>query len=130
MSNAQLKPITRKQWIEALKSGEYKQGKNALWGTNICGEKRFCCIGVAADLMGVDTNDLSVEYATCYLDAFVPDEFSQAIGLAKSPVDIAGRDLNEILAGLNDSGKTFEQIADLLIFYYWIDGWEQDEIDK
>ena len=35
----------KKRWIEALRSGEYQQGKESLFH---CG--KFCCLGVLTDL--------------------------------------------------------------------------------
>ena len=36
------------EWIAALRSGKYKQGRQLL-----CNEGRFCCLGVLADISGV-----------------------------------------------------------------------------
>jgi hypothetical protein len=35
------------KWIAALRSGEYKQGKNAL-----CSNDEYCCLGVACEIKG------------------------------------------------------------------------------
>lgn len=40
----------KKLWIEALLSGKYTQGRNALRKRNKEGEDRFCCLGVLCDL--------------------------------------------------------------------------------
>lgn len=40
-----MKPEIKQLWIEALKSGRYKQGKGALRSIN-----GYCCLGVLADL--------------------------------------------------------------------------------
>lgn len=37
-------------WVNALRSGEYKQGQNVLHAYNSVGEERFCCLGVLCDL--------------------------------------------------------------------------------
>lgn len=42
-----MKSITIKQWVDALRSGVYKQGKGALRPTS----KTFCSIGVLCDLI-------------------------------------------------------------------------------
>ena len=36
------------RWVKALRSGKYKQGKEALHWTN--GEDTFCCLGVLCEL--------------------------------------------------------------------------------
>lgn len=37
-----------RRWVEALRSGEYKQGKHALHPKDT-----FCCLGVACDISGL-----------------------------------------------------------------------------
>lgn len=41
--------ITRKQWIEALKSGKYKQTRKVLGNT-----EGHCCLGVACEVAGYE----------------------------------------------------------------------------
>lgn len=40
-----MNPDIKKQWVEALRSGEYKQGRNALRTGD-----DYCCLGVLTDL--------------------------------------------------------------------------------
>lgn len=41
-----------RKWIQALRSGEYKQAQNKLCNYNgITGKLSYCCLGVAADLL-------------------------------------------------------------------------------
>lgn len=40
----------RDQWVAALESGEYKQGKGALAEVGEEGKIRYCCLGVLCDL--------------------------------------------------------------------------------
>jgi hypothetical protein len=37
-------------WINALQSGEYKQGSGCLLSCSKEGDKKFCCLGVLVDL--------------------------------------------------------------------------------
>lgn len=39
------------KWLTALRSGEYKQGRNFLRQTNPNGKDRFCCLGVLCDIV-------------------------------------------------------------------------------
>ena len=39
----------KKAWIEALRSGDYKQGHGRLKGDDL-----YCCLGVLVDVMGID----------------------------------------------------------------------------
>lgn len=42
----------KQKWIEALRSGKYKQGKYHLKIVDESGEESFCCLGVLASLFG------------------------------------------------------------------------------
>lgn len=48
-------------WLDALRSGNYKQGKGALWeipNDDPNEEKHFCCLGVAMDLFDKDDESM------------------------------------------------------------------------
>lgn len=47
-----LKSDVRKQWVDALRSGEYKQGAGLLRRdpSKLSPEPRYCCLGVLCDL--------------------------------------------------------------------------------
>ena len=121
------KTVTRKQWIEALKSGEYKQGQGYLRTK----DDEFCCIGVFCKLADVEmTLDDGKQYYWVTVDdgdgwsrnsRTMPHEYflEKEAHLIYNGVYQYGE-----LAQLNDSGRTFEQIADLLIFDTWIRGLE------
>lgn len=91
----------KKKWLEALRSGEYKQGVGTLYDkvTNA-----HCCIGVACYLHnGVNAN----------LCGFLPQ--SGVSGYSALPDAISGGFSNDVTAQLitmNDSGKSFAEIAD------------------
>ena len=42
----------KQNWIEALRSGEYKQGRHTLFSKGIENDK-YCCLGVAAHVLGI-----------------------------------------------------------------------------
>ncbi len=45
-------------WIDALESGEYKQGTGRLRNTNeLTGEHNYCCLGVLCDLYSKETGE-------------------------------------------------------------------------
>ena len=45
-----LPKASKRQWLKALRSGEYKQGVGALKSmAGDTGEQQFCCLGVARD---------------------------------------------------------------------------------
>lgn len=112
--------VTPQQWTAALRSGKYKQGKNFLRQGDY-----FCCLGVLCDL--IDSKEWRVLGADEYADAeydvigeaqpvhvfgsrgntqMVPEPLASLIGLDS--------DSQDVLAQLNDSGKSFAEIADVI----------------
>ena len=91
----------KRKWVEALRSGEYKQGRNALVGFSYEENKLYlCCIGVgfcivrpSEDVNGSDT-----------------DTASAVLGLAAEQQDT--------LVNMNDEKKmSFAEIADYIEGY-------------
>ena len=77
-----------REWIDALRSGKYKQGRTELHGV-IDGEDRYCCLGVARELR-LGRKAQGDEYLH---NTFLP------------------RETQTDLAEKNDCGKSFKQIA-------------------
>jgi hypothetical protein len=120
----------KERWLEALRSGNYKQGARRLRGT----DDTFCCLGVLCDLAeqeGVVTHELpespNTSYAYAYIGtrAFDEFEFSSTTTLPKAVATWAGLDSGNpsvviddeeerSLAGINDEGADFSEIADLI----------------
>jgi hypothetical protein len=125
----------RKVWVAALRSGEYKQGRNRLRNE----DDTFCCLGVACDLAikaglenlqwgGPNTadpggwvrsyrieilDDLGMRFGgTMYLPTLVRDW----LGLQHQAGEFEELETGTVksLAALNDKGYTFEEIADLI----------------
>jgi hypothetical protein len=94
------------KWVADLRSGP-KQGKNALGDD----EKGYCCLGRLCVVLNMDFMPVS---------AFLSEEHMIAAGMSStmgnfgSPFDL----YQDHLASVNDSGLTFDQIADL-IEYFW-----------
>lgn len=91
----------KKQWIEALRSGKYKQGKGLLRRKNNC----YCCLGVLAQELGrlqfsEELFMFGVRKDTAFYHTFLPD-----------PLISGGQ---KTLASMNDEGATFGQIADYI----------------
>jgi hypothetical protein len=119
-------------WIDALRSGEYVQGQNAL--KKVLGDETgFCCLGVLCDVAiksGLDVKEsepseygtVSYDYATSYLPESVREWAGLTIGnpyVIFPTSDGTKRDVT--LAGLNDGAVkdfgmegTFEEIADMI----------------
>ena len=108
-----MKPELKKIWIEAMKSGEYKQASGGLCCVRPQGDVGFCCLGVAYDVLSdgdwssrnVDGKAWGIQDESGYISYGMPEakvlnEWGLSITDAKT------------LAKLNDEGWTFEQIAD------------------
>lgn len=108
--------LTRNQlesWLNDLRSGEYHQA----WGTLGRGPvngRAYCCLGLLAEqALGVD------------LDTPIPEgqgewreKWSEAGGLNLAPdalKEALPYDARSILSAANDSGKTFQEIAGLIV---------------
>jgi hypothetical protein len=112
----------RRRWVEALRSGRYRQGHSVLRG----GDDTYCCLGVACDIIdpegweggdvhegepcgcgdpGCWTNRLDAAYAFDGIDTEIPP------GWILEQVAISRADA-EVLATWNDAHDlTFEEIA-------------------
>lgn len=93
----------RDKWVEALRSGEYKQGQNAL-RTN---DNKFCCLGVLCDV--VDANCWTTRGGVYYygLQRYtLPRQLMETLQLSIPQ--------EAMIIELNDTGHTFEEIADYI----------------
>ena len=101
--------LTKEQqnFVDVLRSGEYKQCKNAL--TNFSEENKntkYCCLGVACKLDGK-----SQEFI-----------FNHRIGIESVVPEYLKYVAYELVA-LNDEGKSFAEIADIYEFYVQTGMW-------
>lgn len=101
-----------KEWVKALRSGEYTQGKTYLRSA----DDKFCCIGVLCDL-AVEAGIIPApteksEYAYIFGGLCTPPkEVKNWAGLASYDAAYG----NESLTRDNDvRGKTFTEIADII----------------
>lgn len=109
-----MKPEIAKIWVEALRSGEYEQGRN-----NLNCENKFCCLGVLCEL--AIKNGLKIKKQIGHYDQVViynckstypPAEVIEWAGMW-SRYGVFNGETNS-LANLNDNGKSFAYIADII----------------
>lgn len=103
----------KEQWLKALRSGDYQQGSNRL---NRDGG--FCCLGVLCDLHAKKHRIDWIDGQECqmYLNesVYLPTRVASWAGMGKFGC-IAKPDGHVVdLAALNDSGRTFNEIADVI----------------
>jgi hypothetical protein len=103
----------KKQWIAALRSGEYQQGKGWLRTVNPQGKGNvFCCLGVLADLHEIPfTADGEYDFG----------ESGKRSGLL--PVGYCGlSDAMDILSDMNDGmGRNANNPKDFIEIADWIE---------
>ena len=114
--NAEIKKL----WTDALRSGEYSQGRSGL-----CINKTYCCLGVLCDLHSKISGTAWSGEDKCKLymnnSCLLPKQvvaWAELESATYSPVGIASYnvkiDSGQSLASLNDFGVTFNEIADLI----------------
>jgi hypothetical protein len=113
--------LTAKQkedWVAALRSGNYRQTQQGEEGFhNLKGPVGYCCLGVLAELNGWETG-----HNSC-----LPQEGAQALSVSadygyqtvNGALSACGLPMypegnSDTLAGLNDNGIPFKELADFL----------------
>lgn len=114
-----MKKKIKEQWIEALRSGEYQQTAGCLHSEN-----GFCCLGVLTDLYLKEfdedwtAGDPSDEVLSYHIDGeynYLLEDVKIWAGLdSESPMIVMQDSKKTALANLNDEGKTFDEIAQII----------------
>ena len=102
----------KQRWVTALRSGKYKQTSGFLRTVD-----GYCCLGVLCDLHnhngmnwkgGPDEDRMTWSYYT--EEGTLPKEVMDWAQLTNHNPEIKG----DALAEINDSGRSFAEIADLI----------------
>ena len=117
-----MKENIAKVWVDALRSGDYKQG-----GDYLCKNNEYCCLGVLCDLYE-KKNDLTgfkrvktypngnevTFYGGCH--EILPAEVVEWAGIGSHIGNYldAYSDHEFSLAELNDGGHSFKELADII----------------
>ena len=109
----------KKKWVEALRSGDYKQGKTCLKQIDFDGETRHCCLGVLAEICEVPNEILGGSLYTFNFPRSDKYMFFRSTALLDKNFEmkhfIYGYSNIRTLMRMNDSGDyTFEDIADYI----------------
>ena len=104
-------PEFKAKWLEALRSGRYRQTREKLRG-----KVGFCCLGVACDISGKGSWEKAFPASLSGPQVFVISPYSWSKTCIPSPLreEIGLTEAeHKSLANLNDSRKaTFANIAD------------------
>jgi hypothetical protein len=103
----------RKLWVEALRSGKYRQARALLKNAN----GAMCCLGILADLAGCDWHwsEYHGEFKADDKSGICPVKAMEFVGLFRPHGDYDdGSDSGQCLTRVNDEGASFEKIADII----------------
>lgn len=106
-ANFALRSDIKAAWLEALRSGKYKQGHERLYNSN---DNSFCCLGVLCRVQHPEDSLEKIDMYAMPAEIYSEFAFDDADWDLKCKVD--GE--MEILAELNDHGRTFLAIADII----------------
>ncbi len=104
-----LPPVFKKKWLEALRSGKYKQATGQLEK-----EGEYCCLGVACKIAGYSDNKMG-DMGKLFKSHFprIPQVLDDRNTVHLKSIDGFSVNASQQLVDLNDSGgKSFKQIAD------------------
>lgn len=105
MSFQKMDPTVKTNWLAALRSGVYKQGKRFLRPT----ENSYCCLGVLCDI-STGTGAWKAMPLDPYLEF---DGYSECLpDLVAAFAGLNDRQARSTLMEMNDRGDSFEEIAD------------------
>lgn len=107
-----MKEDIKNLWVEALRSGKYKQSKNRLKT-----DDGYCCLGVLCEISNLDTfiKPLECDYYVYFKNFTMPNLLVRQWAGLKEDSQYLDKDPLEILAQLNDrDGYSFNQIADYI----------------
>lgn len=121
-----------KKWVKALRSGKFKQGAGTLKQYNSKGEAQHCCLGVLCELYNSEMkkskkktipekiydNDMDFSFGYSRFGGSkedLPREVMKWSGIENSLGQFNLSDNHyETLADLNDLGRKFKTIADII----------------
>lgn len=102
--NAEIKT----KWLEALRSGKYKQAQGVLRTA----DNTFCCLGVLCDIMYPDNWGNVLQHSVEFKYLSNRHFTGLPIGIREEANLSATSEGN--LVCMNDTGKSFEKIADYI----------------
>lgn len=108
-----------KLWVDALRSGKYKQGKHVLRTR----ENSFCCLGVLCEVAINNGCSIKVYNNNFYylyngVNGILPDKVMKWAEMNSSTGKYRPNQNENNLTDLNDSGKSFEEIANVIERFY------------
>ena len=114
------------RWIKALRSGDYPQTQGCMQD-----DKGFCCLGVLMHIEGEDIffgeeDDDYNNYNLVYSWVDFPDITVKCPAHPVNSGEMNQMPLSTKLVDMNDSGHSFEEIADTIVEAYERRGFADD----
>jgi len=120
MYTAEQQAAHRKQWVDALRSGKYKQGTGRLRDGDM-----YCCLGIACDISGLgewiedwskDGNNFDHAFSYFVDDVAMPGLLPNSVQdwLGVSTLTVSFDNDTNCLTKVNDVGWDFNMIADII----------------
>lgn len=117
MDKVKLPEPFRTNWLEALRSGEYRQTSSKLYDSN---DNGYCCLGISCIVIGLEKEDITgLPYPTRHpMYTGLPDSIRQdSDDIHSNTTDKLSpfiKTLVNMNDGINQPLKSFAQIADWL----------------
>ena len=106
----------QKKWLAALRSGEFQQCQGQL-----SKDGGYCCLGVACEIfreeLSLEKHELTSRNGYSYNESYqyLPEKVREYLALNTIQGFFRKKDGKcEYLSNLNDNGKTFKEIADII----------------
>lgn len=100
----------KKQWLKALRSGEYKQTTNYLKNSDA-----YCCLGILCDIHSKEKNHKwSVGESYFSQNRGLPDQVLKWANLPNDNRYVVYNGKHGQLGNANDMGLSFKQIANII----------------
>lgn len=107
-----MNPVAKELWLAALRSGKYTQGTGSLLK-----DGKYCCLGVLCEVAiesGEEVKRDTCQVEECYCGSGAFDGYTSFHPVSVGEwADLHPNDSEaNTLAGMNDGGKPFTEIAD------------------
>lgn len=132
-----MKQNIMKKWVKALRSGKFKQGTGTLKQFNSKGQPQHCCLGVLCELYNQEMkknkkktlpekicdNDSDFSHGYCRFgnkrddlpyEVMAWSGINNALGKFRTDTVDEYGDNEECLADLNDTGRKFKTISNII----------------
>lgn len=111
-----MKAELKHDWVGALRSGDYIQGREHLRSTNGAGIDQFCCLGVLCDLSGLgqwtqDEGDACYHVSDSMFTSTFNGEMCDILGLDQKIMHTLWHKNDGVMT---ENRHTFNEIADYI----------------